>query len=78
MRKRLGITQTELSKRMGFVRNYISLVENGREPSHRFVRALELIEQAPSPYIEQTSVIREEPFAGSPRGLLKVRRKERG
>jgi SOS-response transcriptional repressor LexA len=34
---------------MGFVRHYISLVENGRTPSHKFVRALELLEHEPSP-----------------------------
>jgi len=47
LRKRLGITQTELSTRMGFARNYISLVENGRQPAHRFIRALELQEEEP-------------------------------
>jgi len=69
LREKLGITQTELAKRMGFVRNYISLVENGREPSHRFIRALELIEQAPEPHIEHGLTVREEPFA-SEAGLL--------
>jgi len=37
LRKRLGITQAEIARRMGFVRNYISLIENGRTPSHKFV-----------------------------------------
>jgi transcriptional regulator with XRE-family HTH domain len=78
LRKKLDITQAELSRRMGFVRNYISLVENGRNPSHRFVRALELLEQAPEPNIDQESVVREEPFEGSPRGRIKPRRKELG
>ena len=63
---------------MGFVRNYISLVENGREPSHRFIKALELLEEAPEKHIEQSSVVREEPFAATPRGLIKARRKELG
>jgi len=64
---------------MGFVRNYISLVENGREPSHRFIRAFELIEQAPIPYFEQPSVVNEdEPLAATPRGRIKARRKELG
>ena len=63
LRQRMGITQADLAERMGFVRNYISLVENGREPSHRFVRALELIEQAPTPHIEHSTVMPEEPFA---------------
>lgn len=60
LRERLGITQTELSKRIGFARNYISLIENGREPAHKFIRALELLEQAPLPHSEQTAILREE------------------
>ncbi len=63
---------------MGFVRNYISLVENGREPSHRFIHALELIEQAPLPNMLQSSVVREEPYGSSPAVLIKARRKELG
>ena len=47
LRKRLGITQSECSKRMGYVRNYISLVENGRKPARRFIRELEKLEQGP-------------------------------
>jgi len=78
LRERLNITQAELATRIGFVRNYISLIENGRKPSHRFIRALELLEQGPSPIIEQTSVVREEPFAATPRGQIKARRKELG
>lgn len=78
LRERLGITQAELAPRIGFVRNYISLVENGREPSHRFIRSLELLEQAPLPNIEHASIVREEPFASTPRGQIKARRKELG
>ena len=77
LRKKLGITQSELSKRMGFVRNYISLVENGRNPSHRFVKALELLEHAPS-HSDYTSVVREDPFGASPRGRIKARREDLG
>lgn len=69
LRKRLGITQAALAERMGFVRNYISVVENGREPSHRFIRELELIEKAPTPHIEQSPVVREvDPFASTDSG----------
>lgn len=75
LRKKLGITQSELSKRMGFVRNYISLVENGRNPSHRFVRALELLEHAPS-HSDYPSGGRDDPFAATPRGRIKARREE--
>jgi len=63
---------------MGFVRNYISLVENGREPARKFIRALELIEQAPTPSSEHTPAAREDPFAASPRGRVKARRKALG
>ena len=48
VRKKLGITQSECAKRMGFVRNYISLVENGRTPAHRFIIELEKLEQGPT------------------------------
>ena len=78
LRERLGITQAELARRMGFVRNYISLVENGRQPSHRFISALELLEQAPMQHFEHTARVREEAFEGTPRGLIKARRKELG
>jgi transcriptional regulator with XRE-family HTH domain len=78
LREKLGITQTELAHRMGFSRNYISMVEQGKEPRHRFIQALELLEQAPAPIFEHTSVVRDEPFAASPRGLVKSRRRELG
>ena len=76
LREKLGITQSELAERMRFSRNYISMVEQGQEPRHRFIRALELLEQAPVINIEQTSVVREDPFAATPRGMIKSRRKE--
>ena len=80
LREKLDITQAELAKRIGFVRNYISLIENGREPSHRFIRALELLEQGPVPSFEHgsTSIVQEVPFASTPRGRIKLRRKELG
>jgi transcriptional regulator with XRE-family HTH domain len=79
LREKLGVTQAELAQRINFVRNYISLVENGRqEPSRKFVQAIDLIEKAPTPYFEQTAVAREEPLAATPRGLIKARRKQLG
>jgi transcriptional regulator with XRE-family HTH domain len=59
LRKRLGLTQADLARRMDFSRNYISLVESGREPSRRFIKELVLIEQAPAPNIGHESVVRE-------------------
>lgn len=76
LREKLGISQGELAKRMGFSRNYISLVENGREPAHRFLKALELLEQSPSHYSEQYRP--QNPFPGSPRARMRQRREELG
>jgi len=56
LRKKLGITQLECAKRMGFVRNYISLVENGRKPAHHFMRELERLENG-SPDIEHKPAV---------------------
>lgn len=60
---------------MDFARNYISLVENGRKPAHRFIKALELQENAATSYFEQGGA-GEEPFGATPRGRIKARRKE--
>jgi SOS-response transcriptional repressor LexA len=68
LRKRLGETQAEIAERMSFSRNYISLVEHGTVPSSRFVRALELIEQAPMQHSEQSSVVREALYEVEPHG----------
>jgi transcriptional regulator with XRE-family HTH domain len=78
LRKNLGLTQAELAERIGFVRNYISLIENGLEPSRKFVQALELLEQAPVPNFEHEARVKEDPFAGTPRGLIKARRQKLG
>ncbi len=63
LRAKLGLTQKQLEARIGFVRNYISLIENGRQPSQRFIRALELVENAPAPHIEHGGVVQDVPFA---------------
>jgi transcriptional regulator with XRE-family HTH domain len=77
VRDRLDITQAEVARRMGFVRNYISLVENGRKPSHRFVKALEMVEQTPDPQYPHFGS-GPDGFGASPRGRIKARRKEKG
>src|SRR4051812_12096247 len=46
-REREGITQDELAKRLGMSRNYVSMIEGGREPSDQVVRHFELLELAP-------------------------------
>jgi SOS-response transcriptional repressor LexA len=68
LRKKLELTQTQIAERMCFSRNYISLVEHGTVPSLRFARALELLEQAPVPYFEHSSVINEVPYEIDPQG----------
>ena len=73
LREKLDITQVELSRRMGFVRNYISLVENGREPSRKFVRALELEEEA-----AEQNILQNQAFDAKPHDRIKARRKELG
>ena len=78
LREKLGVTQAELGALMGFSRNYISLVEGGREPAHRFIKALELLEQRPSPHSEHGTRVGETPFGGTPRGLIRARRMELG
>jgi transcriptional regulator with XRE-family HTH domain len=78
LRERLGITQTQLANRMLFSRNYISIIEGGRNPSPKFVQALELLEQAPLHHSEQSSFVREEAHAGTPRERIKARRQELG
>jgi len=78
LREKLGVTQADLGRLIGFSRNYISLVEGGREPAHRFIKALELLEQRPMPTSEHSATVREDPLAGTPRGLIKARRMELG
>jgi SOS-response transcriptional repressor LexA len=64
------MTQTALAKRIGFVRNYISIIENGKEPSHRFIRALELLEQGPVQYNEHSELVRDEEYGAARRSLV--------
>lgn len=78
LREKLGLSQMELAQRMLFSRNYISIVEGGREPSRKFVQALELLEQAPLPYNEHTTLVRDDPPAGTPRERIKARREQLG
>ncbi len=78
LRQKLGMTQTDLAKRMNFSRNYISIIEGGRNPSAKFGRALELLEQAPVPKSEHSSTGRDGSRGGTPRGMIKARRQELG
>jgi SOS-response transcriptional repressor LexA len=44
-RRALKMTQEQFAEHMGFSRNYISMIEKGRDPGPRFVKQLELIER---------------------------------
>jgi PAS domain S-box-containing protein len=43
-----GISQEELAKRLGMSRNYVSMIEGGRDPSDQVVRHFELLQLAPA------------------------------
>jgi transcriptional regulator with XRE-family HTH domain len=47
-RKREGISQETLAKRLGISRNYVSMIESGREPSDQIVRHFTLLELSPA------------------------------
>ncbi len=59
MRKQLSLSQAGMAQRMCFSRNYISMIENGHEPSQRFVRELDLLERAPVLNSERSEVVGE-------------------
>ncbi len=46
-REREGISQDELAKRLGISRNYVSMIEGGREPSDQVMRHFALLDMAP-------------------------------
>lgn len=45
LRKKLSINQAELAKRLGISRNYVSMIEGGREPSKQFISAFQMLEK---------------------------------
>jgi transcriptional regulator with XRE-family HTH domain len=45
-REHEGISQEELAQRLGMSRNYVSMIEGGREPSDQVVRHFALLEAA--------------------------------
>ena len=47
MRARRGWTQQQMADEIGYDRNYISMVEGGRQPGPKFIRLLELLESSP-------------------------------
>jgi transcriptional regulator with XRE-family HTH domain len=45
LREKLGLNQTELAKRLGISRNYLSMIELGREPSPTLAELIRLLER---------------------------------
>jgi phage repressor protein C with HTH and peptisase S24 domain len=83
-REHLGLTQEQLGKAMGYSRNYISMIEGGREPGKTFLRAWAEFEAEHGLSGEQpdagegSSVVREEPLANGARHQLKIARMAAG
>ncbi len=46
-RERTGVSQEELADKLGVSRNYVSMMEGGREPSESLRKLFEIIETAP-------------------------------
>jgi transcriptional regulator with XRE-family HTH domain len=86
LRARRAWTQQELADALDHSRNYISMVEQGREPSAKFIRALALLESSP---IDETT-LKSQPIAhlsetgtgyhaeNGPRSILKRARESKG
>jgi len=45
VRFRLGLSQAELANRMGISRNYLSMIEGGKEPSNPILHLINLLEK---------------------------------
>ena len=58
LRSRLGLSQDAFAKRLGVSRNYVSMIEQGREPSDSLKKLIETLE-TPAP--AGLGVVREEP-----------------
>lgn len=74
-RARHGISQEELAHRLGMSRNYVSMIEGGREPSDQVMRHFRLLEASPA----ETRLAEDASSYGSdPRSLLKRAREAAG
>lgn len=67
LRGRLGLSQEAFAKRLGVSRNYVSMIEQGREPSASLKRLIETLETPPSttpaPMAVPTAALREDTVA---------------
>lgn len=74
-REREGISQEELAKRLGMSRNYVSMIEGGREPSDQVMRHFRLLESSPTGarLAEDASS-----YGSDPRSILKRAREAAG
>lgn len=61
LRLRLGLTQAELAPRLNCSRNYLNMLEGGREPGVKFRRAFDLFEQRHTGEGASSALLREEP-----------------
>jgi SOS-response transcriptional repressor LexA len=60
LRKKLGLSQDLFAKRLGVSRNYVSMIEGGREPSTALMNLVEAIDS--QPYDPPSQGMREEPM----------------
>ncbi len=61
LRTRLGVSQETFAKQLGVSRNYVSMIEQGRQPSESLKKLIETMEATPSS--KPQPVTREEPMA---------------
>lgn len=75
LRAKLGLSQEAFAKRLGVSRNYVSMIEQGREPSDSLKLLVERLEadQAGGTAREETAAT-----YGSPRSLLRFMREKKG
>src|SRR5438045_2555163 len=82
LRARRNWTQQELADAVGYDRNYISMVEGGREPGPKFEKQLALLESSPiGETLTSERALRvadeiDHSYGSDPRSILKRRREE--
>lgn len=72
LRDNLGMSQDSFAKILGVSRNYVSMLENGKEPSRALANLFDRLEA------EHANAPGELPQALGPRGMLKILREKRG
>ncbi len=75
----MDLSQEDFAKQLGVSRNYVSMMENGREPSRALLTMIELLEKEhlqPAPKTPQSAKSKT-PYTGA-RSLLKIAREKKG